>query len=417
MMKQVFSTCVLLAIVQAFAVPVIDQSTVTICQSASREVTVSYRLTGSEPAIVTMDVQTNAGDNVWASIGAENFTRLSGAVNRLVTGTGVQTIQWKARKDWPDRHIDGGKVRAVVTAWPTNAPPDYMVVDLSRQGAVFWYASETALPYGPISNDVYKTSLLVMKRIPAANETWRKGSPSWEVGSGSYRASENPHYVTLTKDYYMGVYALTVAQYSRIMTGTESTNKKPQTNLCVDGLRGSNKGRGWPTSADIDEDCTVDKLRKLAGNGVAFDLPTDAQWEFACRGGAETALYNGCDLTSATSDENSAKIAWTKQNSGNALHDVGGRAPNAFGLYDMLGNCYEWCIDYFVTAAPTDFEIDPKGVESAQAEKDSGSPKHQLRGGAYNHDPERARCAFRHYGNGQDKPGDTRGCRLCWTLP
>ena len=95
----------------------------------SRNVTVSYTLS-NEPAVITVDVQTNRGDDVWVSIGAERQMNITGDMNKLVQ-PGSRAIVWKARNDWPDQLITGGNIRFAVSAWTTNAPPDYMVVDLN----------------------------------------------------------------------------------------------------------------------------------------------------------------------------------------------------------------------------------------------------------------------------------------------
>ena len=117
-----------------WALPVIDQGSVTLTQNpGSRLVTVQYVLTG-DPAVVTVDFQTNnVAAGTWASIGGEKYAGVIGDVNRLVTNVNSTcSIFWQPTKAdaWPNQHIAGGNFRAVVKAWATNAPPPYMIVDL-----------------------------------------------------------------------------------------------------------------------------------------------------------------------------------------------------------------------------------------------------------------------------------------------
>ena len=131
----------------AFAVPHVDQHDVVLSQDRfSRKVSVAYVLTG-DIGIVTMDVETNAHDDVWVPIGDKNLRNISGDVNMLVTETGVQkTICWQPDAAWPGMVIKDGKLRVVVKAWATNSPPDYMVVDLGTKRK-FFYPSAEALPF------------------------------------------------------------------------------------------------------------------------------------------------------------------------------------------------------------------------------------------------------------------------------
>ena len=127
-----FTVTAILSASALFAEPRVDQSAVTLAQdSQSRLVTVGYELTG-EPAVITVDFQTNtlanaAGD--WVSIGDVNFTNVIGDVNQVVQ-IGSHSIYWQPDKSWPDQRINDGRIRAVVKAWATNAPPDYCAVCL-----------------------------------------------------------------------------------------------------------------------------------------------------------------------------------------------------------------------------------------------------------------------------------------------
>ncbi len=205
----------------ALALPVIDQSSVTLTQnSRSRLVTVRYELTG-DPAVVTVDFQTNnVASGTWASIGGDKYAQVIGDVNKLVTNiNSTCTIFWQptAADAWPNQYIPGENFRAVVKAWATNAPPPYMIVDLmDNPGEKRYYPSAEAIPLG-ITNDLYKTTRLAFRLVPAAAVQWRMGAPTTEVGqkydSLNYASRETPHLVTFTNDYYLGVYPVTQRQH------------------------------------------------------------------------------------------------------------------------------------------------------------------------------------------------------------
>ena len=320
--------------------------------AATKNVTVTYRLTGAD-AIVTLDVLTNG-----VSVGGVAF--VAGDANRLVSAdaSAVRTITWAAAKDRPDEIGPvGATAQVVVQAWSPSAPPPYLCLDLmhANVGATY-YAGPAAVP-GGVTSDLYKTERLLMRRIPAKGQKWRIGSgqdtdvfPSW--------------YVTLTKDYYLGVYPVTEAQRRLIRANTRDFAKTPA-DYAADGLltpavkvawtsvRGSTIGSAYPSAAEgharTDVDAGSDLAYWRSFTGQNLDLPTDAQWEFAARAGTSGAFYND-----ATDAETLGMIAWTKENAAGIVQPVGLKAPNAFGLYDMIGNVYEHCLDWLTVGAYAD---------------------------------------------------------------
>lgn len=348
----------------------------------TRKVTVSYRLE-IEPAVVTVDVQTNRGDGVWASIGAENQVRLSGDVNALVR-PGTRSFVWDAGKDWPDRQISGGNIRFAVSAWVTNAPPDYMTVDLygADDGTrVRYYAAAEFVP-GGVTDERYKTTHLLLRKIPAAGVRWLMGSPADESGRMTDERGvnwETQHEVVLSDDYYMAVYETTQKQFSRYNswhrshpnnvrsvdgcpTGPEY-DTYPLNRMFLTDFRGGEKGLGWPANHDVDETSWLGKLR--AATGLAFDLPTEAQWEFACRAGTTTAWCNGEDAKGKPNEHvfGFGTLSFYANYNGLPLVPVGTKLPNGFGLYDMMGNVAEQCLDW-AGDHPTDggTKVDPVGA-------------------------------------------------------
>jgi len=113
-------------------------------------------------------------------------------------------------------------------------------------------------------------------------------------------------------------------------------------------------------------------------DGLQLSLPSEAQWEYACRAGTETARYS----------ENLDAIAWYWDNSGQETHSVAGKEANSWGLYDMLGNVWEWCADVWV-------QDDAKKARGAE---DSTSAHRVIRGGSWVNDAQYVRAACRdHY--------------------
>ena len=355
-------------------------------------VTVTYDLS-DEDAVVTFDILTNG-----VSIGAANVTHAVGDVNRVVkTGTGKKII-WSSYNSWPDRVIKDGSVQAVVTAWSLDCPPPVMAVDLLHKSNIVFYASVDQLP-GGVTNIAYKTDWLVMRKIPARGCTYTKGATVAENSAGT--GGTRPHMVAFTNDFYLGIYEMTQKQLfnvAGVRCSSNFTNRADSDCLpcdtvawgrsasigTLDSLRdwhnnihGSVHPQGMVSLAD-DNSLSLNMhslLYKLAHHaGIAFDLPTSAQWEYACRAGSAARFNNG-------SMTDMDKLGWYVDNSEDTPHPVGLKAENAFGLYDMHGNVCEWVLDYAYTDAAhdksTDYDIEPAGHSP------NGSYLKECRGGSY----------------------------------
>ncbi len=347
---------------QAFAPKISDTRTVQ--DSETGEVTVTYRLTG-DAAVVTADVQTNSAANAaWASIGAANYTGVTGDVWTVVEPDAAATraIRWPKTADGRTPPALGRHVRVVLTAWSTNAPPDYLVVDLSDKTAKpQYYTEEALLPEGgSVTNRVYKDRYLVMRRIHAAGKTWMMSTDPVaknQLNSNQRRATECPHPVVLSRDYYIGVYEITKAQWDWIYNGKAPSGddmRLAKNWVYRYAVRGNNVGYRYPVFTDgkfdFDESAKVDggsliaKVRQFPGLSRA-DIPTEAQWEFAARGGDRSIMLNGY----AYEQTNIMKVARCNGNQRapdcegltNSIATVGSYEPNRFGLYDMFGNVAE----------------------------------------------------------------------------
>ena len=342
----------ILSVGTALAVPTV--SNVNVSQGGSGgPVKITYQL--DAPAIVTIDVLTNG-----VSIGAEKLVGLTGDVNRLVPQAGEGRVTWRPYKTWPGDPIEGATVK--VRAWAINEPPDYLVYDFVNHTTNFYTCVE-ALPDGGLANDVYRTDRIVLRKIPAKGVEWLMGCHGDEVGATDTAVE---HQVVLTEDFYMAIYETTQAQY--IHSGStyaknfayegEDAAVHPADNKVYWHLHGD-----WPTKGRKDPGGDMALFRKVSG--IDFDLPTEAQWEFACRAGTRTMINTGHALTSTTADENMNAAAWSTANSKEGYdalssHPVGRKLQNAWGLYDMHGNINEWCLDWHAAALSED-AVDPVG--------------------------------------------------------
>ena len=193
----------------AFAVPVVKN--VTFGQNGANVVKITYTLTET-PAIVTLDIQTNVTGDVWASIGAANVApgvTSDSEAYRKVTGSGTHTIKWCPYRSWPSEDTSGNiavsKIRAVVTAWSLDNPPDYMVVDISdkaKPNTWRYYPDVDSVPGGVLDNEAYRKTALLMRKILARDVMWTMGS----IGEDGRGTNETSRVVSLTNDYYMAVF-------------------------------------------------------------------------------------------------------------------------------------------------------------------------------------------------------------------
>jgi formylglycine-generating enzyme required for sulfatase activity len=213
---------------------------------------------------------------------------------------------------------------------------------------------------------------IMMRLVLIRPGTFMMGSPDSEQG---HQPDEGPqHVVVISKPFYMGVTEVTQAQYEAVM-GTNPSDFKGPTNP-VEKV-------GW---ADAVEFC-----RKLSDKtGKTVRLPTEAEWEYACRAGTKTRFSFG------DSEGTLGDYAWYMGNSGNKTQPVGRKKPNPWGLYDMHGNVMEWCADMY-------------GNYSSEASTDPQAPgsggRRVFRGGAWkNGVTDGFRCADR-----LDRHPDGRG--------
>jgi formylglycine-generating enzyme required for sulfatase activity len=246
--------------------------------------------------------------------------------------------------------------------------------------------------------------------------TFKMGSPEEELGRNS---DEVQHEVKISKGFWMGKTEVTQGQWNAVMGSNKSTyggnNNLPVTNVT------------WEKAMGFCKELT--KMEKEAGNlpeGYKYTLPTEAQWEYACRAGTRTSLNSGENITAEVGEcPNLDKVGWYGKPRSGTPHPVGKKQPNEWGLYDMHGNVWEWCLDWYGDY-PKSTVTDPKGPSSAspdvselslQLSRELGRDVLRgrvLRGGSYYSTARNCRSAYRNDSN--PNQGRSRG-RFKFQIP
>ena len=363
-------------------------------------VDVSFSL--SAKAVVTLDVLTNG-----VTVGADKYANFrdsaapgGGSPIGKVTSAGPHLWRWRPSRTLPRMTLTNGVVSVQLRAWSLDAPPDYMVLDSASPSNATFYASAADLPEGGIKtpsdptnsveiaalkSDVYRTTKLVLRKIPAAGVKWRMGSPTSEADRND---NETPHYVTLTNDYYVSIYPMTERQFSNFVKSYSGYGMiLPKCWEKYTAYRGdfSTGKYCWPENGhDVDPSSHFGVLR--GKTGFRFDFLTEAEWEYACRAGSTGSWCDG--------SSNPFNVAWSENSFSSTTNakEVGLKQPNAWGLYDMHGNVYEWVLDQY-GAYGSDSVIAPEGATDNISER-------VARGGTCRRPYKYTRSAARYHYNG-----------------
>jgi formylglycine-generating enzyme required for sulfatase activity len=184
-------------------------------------------------------------------------------------------------------------------------------------------------------------------------------------------ANENPtHSVTLTQAFYLGRYEVTQGQWVAKMGSNPSAFQ----------------GASYPDAANRPVEQVSWNTIQGYLSATGMRLPSEAEWEYACRAGTTTAFNNG-----SSDDATVGTIAWYSSNSGNQTHAVGGKAANALGLHDMSGNVYEWVNDWY---GSTYYSVSPSTNPLGPV---SGTNR-VFRGGSWRTSTYNVRSSYRYYG-------------------
>ena len=287
--------------------------------------------------------------------------------NGKAVKAGTHRMTWDMAKDMGENY-NRAKFSMKVHAYAGAAP--YMVIDLSAGSDAEKYEVSymSEVPEDGWSQE-YKSTKLVLKMIPPGE--FMMGAREDELGRNIDGNYEVRHKVTLKQPFYMGVFELTQQQYSLVMGSNPSGYKgdfRPVESVSYNTLRGDTLGAKWPEHQQVDATSFFGKIRSRTG--ITFDLPTEAQWEYACRAGTDSSLNSGKDISATGSCVEMAEVGRYYQNrsdgrGGYSQHtEVGLYKPNAWGLYDMHGNVAEWCLDWWQDNLSTTSVIDPVGRSS-----------------------------------------------------
>lgn len=202
----------------------------------------------------------------------------------------------------------------------------------------------------------------------------------FDQGSTDGARKEEPVHQVCLRGFYLGKYEVTQDQYAKLMESNPSEFKGAQ--------------RPVEQVAWTDAEAAAQKLGKLSNTQIG--LPSESQWEYACRAGQANNTYCGSgDI---------AELAWYSDNSNDSTHDVGGKRPNAWNLYDMTGNVWEWTQDCYNSS----YQGAPK---DGSAWMTGDCDDRVTRGGGWNRAASRARVSYRG-GDGSDHRDNNIGFRL-----
>ena len=292
-----------------------------------------------------------------------------GATNAV--GVGKHRMIWDAKADMPNFHTPD----FAVTLQTIAQGAQYLVIDLSGGTNAVTYPVRYSTTPPDITTDKCRTTELWLRLILPG--TFMMGSPTTESGRGS---NEQQHSVRLTRPYYIGVFEITQKQWM-LVSGTTNAichvgDCRPVDRVSYNMIRGSNIGSQWPVSDAVDVDSFVGVMRHKTS--LKFDLPTEAQWEYACRAGTTSALNNG---GGTENDMKKVGRYWGNTSDGRESYSqhtkVGVYLPNTWGLYDMHGNVSEWCRDLYQAQLPEHEVVDPVGSANLGGQR-------CWRGGAWN---------------------------------
>ena len=261
--------------------------------------------------------------------------------------SGTHTVVWN-----PPSGIRADNCSMYATLYSADVPSgdDYLIVDLSSGEVAYegLYASQ-ADSNARYNTSSYKTTKMAFRKIAAGG-----GYPTGD--SVNYATTNSATTWTTDRDYYIGVFPVTQAQYRNMGFGNPSykyavgaydvsnpADHRPLEGVSWDTVRGDGESvptNRLPATTSSSTGTFLQRLNFLTGNVFDFDLPTEVMFEMAERAGSTSTFYWG-----TAADSSYAVCKDDNDNPDNTTLPVGSRTPNALGLYDMAGNVWEWCLD------------------------------------------------------------------------
>lgn len=374
-MKKTFASLASMMMAVACSAATIEQVCVRQQWPWEGRVRIDYALKSELGEVVDIGVtiRNSEGETVMSSSAA-----FSGDLVEVYPGE--RTIWWDPSKSGLSLS-ELPQLKFVLTA--ETDPQRYCIIDIATAGA-YGVSYAAKAPEGGWNADEYKTTKIVLRHVKPGD--FMMGSPEDEPGRRAETSGNNipdmpQHRVTLTTDYWLGIFPITFKQASLVhgsefgKTGTyvgNQTDTSPASNLSYDDLMGALV----PPQAEWTQPTADSWIGTLSGSitsgtlpaGAYLSLPTEAQWEYACRAGTTTAYNNGSD--SLGSDGPAFP-------SDNPMCPVGGYRPSAWGFYNMHGCVWQWTCESMSYGGGTTAQIDPFRPFGA------GDLWPALRGGSY----------------------------------
>ena len=388
MKKHVFLTAVLLSLGLILAA---QTKKVAILETVDKVGNVPYGVCLQLRSNLTYAISNTPGyegyDRVDMSsiMGEHNFQRTGMVsdeqIRRLGEMTGASSILVAEAAVYDASHIIiTAKILNVETAGVESAVPPQIASTnpADMQNACVQLAAQliggsggSYLPVRPGQTQSSGAGVITISVGNVSFEMVKVGAGSFIMGctseQGNCDSDESPyHRVTISSDYYIGKYEVTQELYEAVM-GVNPSN-----------FKGFDRPVEMVSWNDAQEFCA--ELSRMTGR--RFRLPTEAEWEYAARGG------NKCTNAKFSGSSSVANVAWYTDNSGGQTHPVGKLRPNELGIYDMSGNVWEWCQDWYGTYG-SNTQTDPQGPSSGQYRV--------LRGGSWYNYASRCRVAIRSY--------------------
>ena len=290
------------------------------------------------------------------------------AINRELNATNIaaslsgdlSVTEGEHRLVW-DMDADGLFMKSTNISFVVSCkllPAPYCVIDLSLGADANNYPVSylSSPPIDGFNLNEYKTTKLVLRRIVPG---------SFKI-KDEYDRIFN---VTLTKPFLIGIFEVTQKQYSLVMGSNPSQDKgnmRPVECVSYNMIRGEVNGRNWPSNSEVDQLSFFGRLRRRTN--VNLDLPTEAQWEYACRAGTTSKYNNGGDAEDDMRivGRYSGNVSDGKGGYTSKQTTVGSYKANAWGLYDMHGNVSERCLNWYNSSIMEGLGngVDPRGPSS-----------------------------------------------------